>query len=409
MAEGSLAGRRILLGVSGSIAAYRAADIASKLAQQGAEVHTAMTAHALEFVGAATFRALTGNPVLTGVFDEPYEGQMAHIALAQSVDLVLVAPATANVIAKMAHGIADDALTTLLLATNAPVLVAPAMNTVMLEHPATAANLAALRERGVSIIEPASGRLACGSEGKGRLADVETILSAVREALLQERDLQGVRIIVSAGATREPLDPVRFLSNPSSGKMGFALAEAAARRGAIVTLLAGYTTATPPSGIEIASFRTTAEYLALCMDRFPACDVFIGAAAPADYAPLQTAAGKLNKEELGPEPTLQLKATPDVIAELGRIKGSRVLVGFAAETGETVNHAAVKLRRKRLDMIVANDVSAPGAGFDADTNEVTLIWADGRTQPLPLMPKRDVAGHILDAVRELLSRRACKG
>ncbi|MBM3492831.1 MAG: bifunctional phosphopantothenoylcysteine decarboxylase/phosphopantothenate--cysteine ligase CoaBC [Armatimonadetes bacterium] len=400
-----LGGKRILLGVSGSIAAYRAADIASKLTQQGADVHVALTAHALEFVGAATFRALTGAAVLAGVFDEPYEGQMAHIAVAQSADLVLVAPATANVIAKMAHGIADDALTTLLLATTASVLVAPAMNTVMFDHPATQANLRTLMQRGVGVIEPGVGRLACGSEGKGRLADTEAILDAVERALLRPSDLNGVRIVVSAGATREPIDPVRFLSNRSSGKMGVALAEAARDRGAQVTLLAGHMSVSPPAGVEVVHFGTTEEYLQVARTRFADCDAFIGAAAPADYAPVHVATEKLKKNDAGATLSLELAATPDVISALARDKGPRIVVGFAAETADLTANAERKLVEKGLDLVVANDVAAPGAGFETDTNAVTLLRPDGSREDLPLMPKRAVADRVLDAVRDLLPAR----
>jgi phosphopantothenoylcysteine decarboxylase/phosphopantothenate--cysteine ligase len=398
-------GKRILLGVTGSIAAYRAADLASKLAQEGACVHVAMTAHATEFVGAATFRALTGNPVVTGVFDEPYEGQMAHIALAQSADLFLVAPATGNVIAKLAHGIADDALTTLVLATTAPLMVAPAMNTVMYAHAATQANLGVLRDRGVRIVEPGIGRLACGSEGKGRLADLDRIIAAVREVLSPVRDLEGVRVVVSAGATREPLDPVRFISNRSSGKMGVALAQAAMHRGAEVVLLAGHMTVNPPQGAAVVRFATTDQYLAEASRAFEACDVFIGAAAPADYAPAQVAGAKLKKADLGDTAAVELRATPDVIAALAGRKGARIVVGFAAETRDMVANAARKLLEKGLDLIVANDVSLPGAGFDADTNAATLLWPDGRQCDLSTMPKSDMAHRVLDAVVAFLGRR----
>jgi len=399
-----LEGKRILLGVTGSIAAYRAADLASKLTQAGAVVHVAMTAHAAEFVGPATFRALTGNPVLTGVFDEPYEGRMAHIHIAQTADLVLVAPATANVLAKMAHGIADDALTTLLLATTAPVLVAPAMNTAMYEHPATQGNLEILRSRGVRIIEPGTGHLACGSEGKGRLTDIEEILRTVRESLSRSQDLAGIAIVVSAGATREPLDPVRFLSNRSSGRMGAAIAEAARRRGARVTLLAGHMSVPPPAGVTVVPFGTTAEYLEVSRKHFEECQVFIGAAAPADYAPAEAAPAKVTKAETGAEWTLRLRATPDVIAGLAARKGSRVVVGFAAETHDLLEHAARKLQQKNLDLIVANDVGDAGSGFEVPTNRVTFLYPDGRAEALPLLRKEEVADALLDRVRAMLPR-----
>lgn len=397
-------GKRILLGVTGSIAAYRAADIASKLTQAGARVHVAMTAHATEFVGPATFRALTGNPVLTGVFDEPYEGRMAHIHVAQECDLVLIAPATANIIAKLAHGIADDALSTLLLATTAPVVVAPAMNTVMLEHPATSANLDILRRRGVVIVEPGVGHLACGSEGKGRLADVADILKVVDEVLGRARDLAGVRLVVSAGATREPLDPVRFISNRSSGKMGVAIAAAGRDRGAEVTLLAGHITVPLPAGVRVIRFETTRDYLMVARQAFEACDVFIGAAAPADYTPLETQQRKVSKADAGAEWELTLRVTPDVIAELAAQKGDRFVVGFAAETHDLRAHALRKLQQKHLDLLVANDVSAPNSGFEVDTNRVIFFWPDGREEALPLQSKQAVAHAILDRVRDLIRR-----
>ncbi len=407
MGEGRLHGKNIVLGVSGSIAAYRAADIAGKLVQQGARVRVAMTEHAAEFVGPATFRALTGEPVLTGVFDEPYGGEMAHISVAQTAHLMLLAPATANLIAKVAHGIADDALTTLVLATTAPLIVAPAMNTVMLESPATQANLATLHARGIEIVEPGTGRLACGSEGKGRLADIETILAAVHRKLDARTDLEGLRIVVSAGATREPLDPVRFISNRSSGKMGVAIAEAARRRGAAVTLLAGHLTVAPPAGVRVVRFTTAAEYLRVARDAFAECDAFIGAAAPADYAPETVSETKMKKADIGTKHSVTLVATPDVIAELAAVKGPRIVVGFAAETSDLLANASRKLAEKGLDLIVANDVSARDSGFDADTNEATLMWPTGKREPLSLMSKRNLADRILDAVVAI--RRAVTG
>jgi len=398
-----LAGRNILLGVTGSIAAYKAADIASQLGHLGANVHVVLTRHAEQFIGAPTFRALTRNPVLTDVFDEPYERQIAHIQLAQTTDLLLIAPATANILAKMAHGLADDLLTTVLLATTAPVVVAPAMNSVMLQHPATQQNQQTLRARGVIFVEPGFGILACRTQGYGRLADVAEIVQAVVERLTRTRDLEGRRVLVTAGATREPLDPVRFLSNRSSGKMGYAIAEAAAARGAKVTLVSGPASIAPPGGVEVVRVETTEEMLVAAQARFADCDLFIAAAAPADYAPETVAAQKIKKETAGKGLTIRLRETPDIAATLGAAKTHQVTVGFAAETEDLLAHAAEKRRRKHLDLIVANDVTAEGAGFEVDTNIVTLVWPDGRAESLPQLPKRILADRLLDAVRPLLS------
>lgn len=394
---------RILLGVTGSIAAYKAADLAGKLAQAGLEVHVAMTAHAAEFIGPATFRALTGNPVLTGVFDEPVPGEMAHIDVAQSASLCLVAPATANILAKMAHGIADDALSTLLLATTAPVLVAPAMNTHMLAHPATQANLATLRERGATVLEPGTGRLACGAVGAGRLADVAGIVEAVNHALARRTDLAGKRLLITAGATREPLDPVRFISNRSSGRMGCALAAAAAARGAQVVLVAAHMDVEPPCGVEVVRVSTTAAMLTAAAARFGNCDALVAAAAPCDFAPADVAKRKIKKQADGSGISLDLVPTPDILATLSARRASQVLVGFAAETNDLVANATAKLQRKGLDLMVANDVTAPGAGFEVETNQVTLLGRDGRPEPLPLLTKREVADRILDAMLPLLA------
>jgi phosphopantothenoylcysteine decarboxylase/phosphopantothenate--cysteine ligase len=398
MGEGALAGRMILLGVSGSIAAYKAADLASRLVQAGAEVHVALTEHGAAFVGPATFRALTGNPVLTGVLDEPYPGRMAHIDIAQSADVFVVAPATANIIAKMACGIADDALSTLLLATTAPVVVAPAMNTAMLDHEATQANLATLRARGIQVVEPDEGRLACGAAGRGRLASVDTLVAAVQEALKLASDLDGCRILVTAGATREPIDPVRFISNRSSGKMGCALAAAAQARGAKVTLIAAHMTAAPTPGARVTQVSTTREMLEACEAEFDHCDVFIGAAAPCDFSPEHVEPGKISKSATGRVLDLRLTATPDIIASLAARKGDRLVVGFAAETSELESSAQRKLSTKGLDLIVANDVAADGSGFEVDTNAVLLLHADGRREQTPLLPKRQIADRVLDAV-----------
>ncbi|CCW35607.1 phosphopantothenoylcysteine decarboxylase/phosphopantothenate--cysteine ligase [Chthonomonas calidirosea] len=403
-----LAGKSILLGVTGSIAAYKAADICSRLGKLGADVHVVLTAAAAQFVGPATFRALTRNPVLTDVFEEPHARRIAHIELAQSADLVLVAPATADILAHMAHGFADDMLTTCLLAvpTSTPLLVAPAMNTVMWQHPATQANLRLLQERGVHMIEPEYGLLACQDVGVGKLAEPDTIVRRVVDTLLPLRDYTGVHVLVTAGPTREPLDPVRFLSNRSSGKMGYAIAERAQRRGAKVTLISGPTSLAVPPGVNVVWVETSHEMLAACQSHFQMCDLFIAAAAVSDYTPAQRAPHKLKKSERDGDIVLTLRPTPDILATLARQKGPhQVVVGFAAETENLLEHARHKLEAKQLDLIVANDVTQEGAGFEKDTNVVTLLWPDGRQEPLPLLPKSAVADRLLTAVRPLLKAR----
>ena len=398
-----LAGKRILLGVSGSIAAYKAADLCSQMGKLGAEIHVVLTPRAAQFVGAATFRALTRNPVLSDLFDEPSERRIAHIDLAQSADLVLVAPASANALAKMAHGMADDLLTTCLLAVPpaTPLLIAPAMNTQMWEHPATRANLELLNSRNVEVVAPGHGVLACQDVGVGKLADVAEIVRAVSDRLSAARDWAGRRVLITAGATREPLDPVRFLSNRSSGKMGYALAGEAAKRGANVTLVSGFATAEVPAGVEFLAAGSAAEMLAACEARFAACDVFIAAAAVADYAPEIRSAQKIKKTpDAADGLTLRLKRTPDILAMLAARKSPRqFVVGFAAETEDLLRNAQAKLRAKQCDLLVANDVTTEGAGFDSDTNVVTLLWPDGRSEALPQMSKRNVARRILESVK----------
>ncbi len=399
-----LAGKRILLGVSGSIAAYKAADLCSQLGKLGAEIHVVLTPHAAQFVGAATFRALTRNPVLSDVFDEPHAQRIAHIDLAQSADLVLVAPASANLLAKMAHGLADDLLTTCLLATppQTPLLAAPAMNTQMWQHPATLANLETLAARNVQIVQPGYGVLACQDVGVGKLADVAEIVRAVTDRLGAAQDWAGRRVLITAGATREPLDPVRFLSNRSSGKMGYALAAEAAGRGANVTVVSGFATAAVPAGVEIIKVESADAMLAACASRFADCDVFIAAAAVADYAPETFAAQKIKKSpDTADGLTLRLKRTPDIVALLAaRKRPGQTVVGFAAETENLLAYARAKLQAKHLDLIVANDVTAEGAGFDADTNIITLLWPDGRSESLPKTSKRDAARFILDCLKK---------
>ncbi|MDW8104314.1 MAG: bifunctional phosphopantothenoylcysteine decarboxylase/phosphopantothenate--cysteine ligase CoaBC [Armatimonadota bacterium] len=399
-------GKHILLGVTGSIAAYKAADIASKLTQAGAEVDVVLTEHARRFVTEVTFRAITRRPVLIDLFDEPEERQIAHIHLAKRADVLLIAPATANILAKLAVGLADDLLTTLALATQAKVVIAPAMNTVMWQHPATQHNVRILEERGALFVYPAEGMLACGDVGAGKLADTPTILSAVETALAPP--LRGVRLLVTAGPTEEPVDAVRHLSNPSSGKMGYAIAQEAVRQGAEVTLVTGPTLLDPPAGARVVRVRSAQQMLDACLQVYDAVDVVIAAAAVSDYRPAEVWQGKRKKGE--EEWTIRLVPNPDILRTLGERKGGRILVGFAAETHELLENAQKKLLEKNLDLIVANDVSQEGTGFRADTNRVTLLWASGRQEQLPLMSKHEVARHLLQAVCDLLrAAKATKG
>jgi phosphopantothenoylcysteine decarboxylase/phosphopantothenate--cysteine ligase len=400
------AGRRVALGVSGGIAAYKAAEILRGLQRAGCAVHVAMTKRACEFITPLTFRALSGSHVIVDDYAPDNPDPIAHITFSQSVDLLLVAPATANIIAKFANGVADDFLTSTYLASNAPVLVAPAMNTTMWNHPATQRNLSRLRADGVRVIEPDAGEMACGTVGPGRLSEPERIVAAALEILRAaqshtERDLAGEHILITAGATREEIDPVRFLSNRSSGRMGFALAEAARSRGAAVTVVAGATNVEPPAQVEVLRAVSAEEMRAAVMSKIPDTTIFIAAAAVSDYRPQLRAANKLKKslESL----TLTLEPTPDILAEVSAAKRNGLLVvGFAAETDDVLKHARVKLERKSLDAIVANDVTRDGAGFDTQTNVITILTRNGEAPiELPLMSKLDASHRILDEVVNL--------
>lgn len=398
-----LGGKRILLGVSGSIAAYKAVELLRELIRHGAEVRCAMTEGAGRFVAPLTFQTLSGKPVLTDLYAQEEGGQIAHIAAAEGADLLVVAPATANTLARFAHGLADDFLTNLYLAARCPVLVAPAMDAEMWRHAATQANVATLRQRGVHFVGPASGELASGLTGPGRLAEPAEIAAAVEAVLGRARDLAGRHLLMTAGPTYEPLDPVRFVGNRSSGRMGFALAEAAAARGARVTLVTGPTHLAPSAGVECVRVETTQEMYEAVLARAAEADAVIKAAAPADYRPATVAPAKIKKgrEVL----SMELTPTPDILAELGRRKGAAVLVGFAAETEDLVANAREKLRKKNLDLVVANEVGAGDAPFGTDTNRVTLIGADGDVESLPLLSKREVAHRVLDRVARLLAGR----
>jgi len=393
---------KIALGVTGGVAAYKAAELVRRLQQENLDVQVVMTRSAQEFVTPLTFAALTGKKVITEMFGSQgsapanVESAIEHIAVAQRIDLLLVAPATAGILGKFAHGIADDFLSTLYLATKAPVMVAPAMNVNMWEHAATQDNLEKLRTRGVHVVDPDEGYLACGMTGSGRLPSTETIVRRVRDVLGLRRDLEGQTILVTAGPTCEDLDPVRFLTNRSSGKMGYALAEAALRRGARTILVSGPTDLPVPEGAEWIPVRSTEEMRRAVSERAADATAIIMAAAVADYRPALAMTQKIKRTE--ERLTLELEPTPDILAELARKKGNQILVGFAAETGRVSENARAKLRNKGADMIVANDVTQEGAGFDTDTNIVTLFLPNSREIPLVKMSKFEVANRILDEV-----------
>ena len=392
----------VVLGVTGGIAVYKACELLRLLQKRGIDVFVVMTQNACRFVAPLTFETLSGHPVAVDTFDRPQTWEVEHIALAKRADLFLIAPATANIMGKMACGIADDMLSTTVMATRAPVLVAPAMNTGMWENAAVQQNVMTLRARGVEIVAPVSGHLACGDNGAGKLEDVEVIAERACEMLFAKKDMEGLLVMVTAGPSREALDPVRYISNRSSGKMGYAIAQAAQKRGAEVTLLSGPVAIEAPQGVKLVPFTTTQELLDRANELAREQDLLIQAAAPADYRAKEIAPQKIKKQ--GGEPmTFTLVENPDVAATLGKVKRSgQVFVGFAAETNDVLAHARDKLARKNLDMIVANDVTHPGAGFDVDTNIVTLITKD-RQEALPMMSKAEVAQRILD--RALALRR----
>lgn len=421
---------KVCVGISGGIAAYKSADLVRQLQQQGLEVQVVMTASACEFITPLTLASLSGRKVITGMFEGPGEGAniesaIEHISVAQAIDLLVVAPATANVIGKMANGIADDFLTTLYLATKAPVLVAPAMNVNMWEHPAQQENLARLVSRGVRVVEPEEGYLACGMSGAGRLAPVEKIVAAALEILGTRegqastpagpqagtprpawtpaplrRDLEQETILVTAGPTQEAIDPVRFIGNRSSGKMGYAIAEAAVQRGARTILVSGPTALRPPGGAEFASVRSAEEMRAAVLSRIPEVTVVVKAAAVADYRPVRASAQKIKKSQ--PRLSLELERTPDILGEVARQKGARIVVGFAAETEALVEHARAKLRQKGLDLVVANDVSQDV--FDSDSSRAVLVGPQSETE-LPRMAKSELAHRILDQVLKIRAQQ----
>ena len=392
-----LTGKRIVVGVTGGIAAYKACDLVSRLKKRGAQVRVVLTEHACQFVQPLSFETLSGNPAYTDSFDRKYE--IGHVALAKWADLLLIAPATANCMAKMACGVADDLLSTTCLAVRCPVLVAPAMNSAMWRNPATQANLALLRSRGVRFVGPEAGHLACGDDDVGRMSEPEQIAEAVEAILNPLRDLEGLNVLVTAGPTVERIDPVRYITNRSTGKMGYALAEAARDRGANVTLISGPTRLTAPQGVELVRIESSAQLCAAVLERGECADVVIQAAAPADFRPKNVAERKIKKT--GENMTLELEATTDIAAELGRRKQpGQILVAFAAETNDVMDNARGKLIKKNADLIVANDVSRSDAGFGVDTNVITLITAED-VRALEKMSKRAAADAILSRVREL--------
>ncbi|MBM7855737.1 phosphopantothenoylcysteine decarboxylase/phosphopantothenate--cysteine ligase [Desulfohalotomaculum tongense] len=396
-----LTGKKITVGIAGGIAAYKAAELVSGLVKNGADVRVVMTASAREFIQPLTFSALSGNTVYTDMFDSSHRYGVTHIELAQNADLLVVAPATANIIAKAANGIADDLLSTIILAANIPVMICPAMNTVMYNNPVVQQNIEKLCQLGCRIVGPNSGILACGAKGPGRMSEPREILQAIKRFFAP--DLAGVNILVSAGPTREPLDPVRYLTNRSSGKMGYNLARAAAERGGNVVLVSGPVNLPPPAGVELIKVETAEQMRRAMLDNFSAADIVLKAAAVADYRPKHAAGEKIKKND--DAVALQLVKNPDILAELGQLKKHQILVGFAAETGNIQEYARKKLEQKNLDMIVANNVSEEGAGFDVDTNIVTIIYRNGDMKKLPRMSKYAVAQSILDEVTAYRSER----
>jgi phosphopantothenoylcysteine decarboxylase/phosphopantothenate--cysteine ligase len=396
-----LANKTIVFGITGSIAAYKAADIASKLTQAGAKVEVVMTEAATKFIAPLTLRSITGRPVVTDMFELASEFSIEHVALAKAADVVVIAPATANVIAKLAAGISDDELTCTVLATKAPIIVAPAMDINMFQNPITQDNLAKLKARGFTIVGPEHGWLASGKVGLGRLADTAKIIDTISKVLGRGGDLAGKRIVVTAGGTQEPIDPVRHIGNRSSGKMGYAIAEAARDRGAEVKLITAPSSLPQPVGMEVVSVITATQMKEAITKAVAQADALIMAAAVADYQPKTTAKAKIKKET--PTLTLELIRTPDILTE---VKGDFLKVGFAAESENIVANAKQKLDKKQLDLIVANDITDPSSGFGVDTNKVTLIDKQGKLEDLPLLTKREVADRILYRVVELLGKKA---
>ncbi len=397
-------GKTVVLGITGGIAAYKACELASRLRKAGAETYVIMTKNACEFVAPLSFETLTNHPVVTDTFARPETWEVEHVALAKKADVFVIAPATANIMAKMACGIADDMLSTTVLATRAPVLVAPAMNTGMWENAATQENVQTLKKRGVHFVGPEGGYLACGDSGAGRMSEPEDIFNAIAAILCPVQDMEGLNVLVTAGPTRESLDPVRYITNHSSGKMGYAIAAAAQKRGAHVTLLSGPVQLSAPEGVDVVNVLSTQDLYDRMMERCEQQQIIIQAAAPADFTPVTFAEEKIKKDGDG-EMTLHLKETQDVAKAVGQRKQKgQVLVGFAAETEKVTEHAKGKLKKKNLDMIVANDVTRPGAGFNVDTNIVTFITENGM-EDMPQLSKADVAEKLLDRALKIYRQK----
>lgn len=396
---GELSGKKIVVGVTGGIAAYKAVEVVSRLRKAGAEVHVIMTREAAQFVTELTFREISGRPVALDMWSKVTQFQVEHVALATLADLILVVPATANLLAKAAAGIADDMLTTTLLATKAPIYMAPSMNTVMYENPVTQKNIATLRSRGVQILEPDEGHLACGTSGKGRLPEPAAIVSFVQNGFRRQKEMAGRKLLVTAGGTIEPLDPVRFIGNRSTGRMGYAIAEEAACRGAEVVLISGPTSLPDPCGVRVVRLETACEMRDAVLQAFSSADAVIKAAAVADYRPAEISPYKIKKSN--DDLVLHLVRNPDILYELGQKKTHQILVGFAAETRRVDEYAHSKLERKNLDFIVANDVSEPDAGFAVETNRIKIFDRNGHVTAYPLKSKRELAGIILDHVASI--------
>ncbi|MBI4621509.1 MAG: bifunctional phosphopantothenoylcysteine decarboxylase/phosphopantothenate--cysteine ligase CoaBC [Desulfobacterales bacterium] len=398
-----LKARKIVLGVTGGIAAYKAVELVRRLVNLNAEINVIMTKNSQEFVTPLTFQTLSGNRVITGLFDLLEESKIGHIAIAQWADIFVIAPATANIIGNISNGIADDFLSTTVMATKAPVLIAPAMNTNMYENHIVQRNINALKSLGYHFVEPASGGLACGTEGLGKLAEIDDIIEEM-ESVLSKKDLLGERVMVTAGPTTEFIDPIRFITNRSTGKMGYAVARVARRRGAEVTLISGPSMLSVPQNIKFFSVKTALEMRAAVLDSLEGSTVVIKTAAVGDYKAKDVCSEKIKRERANL--ILELEETPDILSEIGNKKGDRIHVGFAAETEDLINNARSKLKNKNLDLIVANDVCMEGAGFESDTNIVKILDRDGSIEELPLMSKEEVAEKILDRVVKIKTKKS---
>lgn len=400
-----LKGKKIVLGVTGGIAVYKAVDLVSRLRKQGAEVRVVMTDHAQQFVTPLTFKEISGNAVATSMWNSNQEFNVEHIALANWADVFVVAPATANILAKMAHGLADDLLSTTLLAAQCPIIACPAMNTGMYENPVTKENIAKLTGRGIVVMPPAVGHLACGTSGAGRMPEPQQIVDYIKAFFAgHEGDMRGLKILITAAGTREPIDPVRYVGNRSSGKMGYAVAQMAAERGADVLLVSGPSALTPPANVRVVNVETTQQMLDACVEAYDAVDIVIKAAAVADYRPRDVADQKI-KKKTDDALNVTMDKNPDILKILGSKKTHQVLIGFAAETQNLLANARDKVVKKNLDMIVANDVTAAGAGFNSDTNIVKFLFADDAVRELEQMPKTEVANMILDEALRIREAR----